>query len=334
MIRVGPSPRRPLLDQWIGDVRSALIALFAGAGCVLLIGATTLANLFLVQCFAREREIAVRTTLGATRARLTRELLVEATMLSIAASAIGVGVAVAGVRVLRALAPASLPRVSEAAVDGRMLGFCALATVLTVLVFGALPAWKTSRAALADFLRRRTWNQRGTAAPFAGWTGHFSTDHCVRIADRSRAFNKEFHSLRGYRPWVSPGGRADRLPNRISGEYPTANRETAFAMQVVEKLATQPGVTAASVSTGWPGRGVGLYPFTVVGDPSPDEDRSSLARATFVSPDYFRTMGITLRRGREILPTNDQRAMPIVVIDDDFAQRIFAGRDRSAGGYA
>ena len=77
--------------------------------------------------------------------------------------------------------------------------------------------------------------------------------------------------------------------------YPTANRETAFAMHVVEQLASQPSVAAASVSTGWPGRGVGLYPFSVVGDPPPDQDRRSLARATFVSPDYFRTMGIALR---------------------------------------
>jgi predicted permease len=109
--------------------------------------------------------------------------------------------------------------------------------------------------------------------------------------------------------------------------YPTASRETAFATQVAEQLSAQPGVTAASVSTGWPGRGVGLYPFTVVSDPSFDPDRAPLARATFVSPDYFRTMGIALRRGRAILPSDDRRAVPVVVIDDDFARRFFAGRD-------
>jgi putative ABC transport system permease protein len=319
---------KPLLDQWIGDVRPALIALLAGAGCVLLIGATTLANLYLVRCFAREREIAVRMALGATRVRLTRELLVEATLLSLTAAAIGVGVAVAGVRVLRALAPSSLPRVSDVAVDGRMLGFCALATVLTVLVFGALPAWKTSRAALADFLRE---GGRGT-----GEVQQRRLQDGLVILQLSVAFvlltgagllMKSLIHLEGIDLGFRPQGVLTAMITLSPERYPTVSRQTAFALQVVEHLASQPGVTAASVSTGWPGRGVGLYPFSVVGGSPPTQDRPSLARVTFVSRDYFRTMGIALQRGREILPSDDRRAVPIVVIDDDFARRFFAGRD-------
>ena len=319
---------KPLLDQWIGGVRPALIALLAGAGCVLLIGATTLANLYLVRCFAREREIAVRMALGATRVRLTRELLVEATMLSLAAALIGVGVAVAGVRVLRGLAPSSLPRVSDVAVDGRMLGFCALATVLTVLVFGALPAWQTSRGTLADFLRE---GGRGTGA-----VQQRRLQDGLVILQLTIAFvlltgagllMESFIHFEGIDLGFRPQGVLTAIITVSPERYPTASRETAFAMQVVEQLASQPGVTTASVSTGWPGRGVGLYPFSVVGDPPPNQNRLPLARATFVSPDYFRTMGIALRRGREILPSDGQRAVPIVIIDDDFAQRIFAGRD-------
>jgi putative ABC transport system permease protein len=318
---------KPLLDQWIGDVRPALIALLTAAGCVLLIGTLTLANLFLVRCFAREREVAVRMALGATRVRLASGLLVEATMLSVAAGAIGIGVAVAGVRVLRALAPSSLPRASDVAVDGRMLGFCALATVVTVLVFGALPAWQTSRGTLADFLREGRATGAAQQRRLQDGLVILQLSIAFVLLIGAGLLMQSFIHLEN----IDLGFRSQGVLTAVIAvspeRYPTASRETAFAMQVVERLTSQPGVTAASVSTGWPGRGVGLYPFMVVGDPPPNQNRPSLARATFVSPDYFRTMGIALRRGREILPSDDQRAVPIVVIDDDFAQLIFTGRD-------
>lgn len=317
---------KPLLDEWIGDVRPALVALLAAAGCVLLIGAATLANLFLVRCFAHEREIAVRTALGATRARLTRELLMEATILSVAACAIGIGLAIGGVRVLRALAPSSLPRVSTAAVDGRMLGFCALATVVTVFVFGALPAWQTSRGTLADFLRE---GGRGTGAAQKRrfQSGLVIVQLMIAFVLLTGAGLLVDSFLRferinlGFRPQGVLTG-VIRVPAQ---RYPTVGRGIAFAMRVVEQLEAQPGVTAASISTGFPGHGFALYPFRVVGEPPPP-DSAPLARMYFVSPDYFRTMGIGLHRGRGILPS-DGGAARVAVIDDALARRFFTGGD-------
>src|SRR6185437_6458560 len=143
----------PLVDQLVGAVRPALIMVLGAAACVLLVGASNLANLFLVRLLAREREIALRTALGATRARLVGELIAEAAILSLAAGAIGVGVAAAGVRVLRALAPATLPRLEQIGVDARVVAFCAACTIATVFIFGVLPAWYTSRGGPADALR-------------------------------------------------------------------------------------------------------------------------------------------------------------------------------------
>jgi putative ABC transport system permease protein len=230
--------------------------------------------------------------------------------------------------VLRVLAPSSFPRVSDVAVDGRMLGFCAIATILTVLVFGALPAWKTSRATLADFL--------GEGARATGAIRQRRLQDGLVILQLTIAFvlltgagllMESFIHLEGIDLGFRPKGVLTASISMSPQRYPTASRESAFAMRVVEQLAAQPGVTGASVSTGLPGRGVGLYPFTVVGDPPPDQDRLSLARATYVSPDYFRTMGVALRRGRTLLSSDDERAVPVVVIDDDFARRFFAGRD-------
>ncbi|MGH2486883.1 MAG: ABC transporter permease, partial [Ktedonobacterales bacterium] len=151
----------PLLDQLVGPVRPALIMLLAAAACVLLIGAANLANLFLVRCLARQREMALRMALGAQRGRLVRELVAEAAVLSLAAGALGIGIAVEGVRVLRTLAPPTLPRLSEVGIDGRVIAFCALASITTVFVFGLLPAWQASRGNMAEFLKE---GGRGTGS--------------------------------------------------------------------------------------------------------------------------------------------------------------------------
>ena len=145
----------PVLDQWLGDVRPALTALLAAAACVLLIGAANLANLFVVRGLARERETVMSScALGSTRARLARELLVEAATLGVAGGTLGIVAAVVGVRILRGLAsPDWLPRVDQVSVDARVVAVCAIASVATVLVFGVVPAWHTSFGNLVDVLK-------------------------------------------------------------------------------------------------------------------------------------------------------------------------------------
>ena len=217
---------------------------------------------------------------------------------------------------------------SHAAVDGRLLGFCILVTLLTVLVFGVLPAWQTSRRTLAGLLREAG---RGT-----GGVQHRRLQDGLVILQLTIAFVlltgagllvETFIHFEHIDLGFRPAGVLTASITASPQSYPTASRETTFAMQVVDQLAAQPGVAAASVSTGWPGPGFGLYPFRVVGDPPLDPNRAPLARVTFVSPDYFRTMGIAVRRGRAILPSDDRRAVPVAVIDDDFARRFFPGRN-------
>ncbi len=143
----------PLLDGIVGDVRPALTMLLSAAACVLLIGAANLANLFLVRYLARDRELALRTALGATRGRLVRELATEALALGVGAGALSVGVASVGVSVLRRLAPPTLPRLGEVGVDDRVVAFCAFMSLVTVLICGVLPAWRASRGQLAGVLK-------------------------------------------------------------------------------------------------------------------------------------------------------------------------------------
>ncbi len=318
----------PVLVQVEGPVRPALVMLLAAAGCVLLIGAANLANLFLVRCVAREREMAVRTAIGATRGRLVGELIVEAATLGLTAGAFGVSVAFVGVRVLRPLAPQWLPRLSQVGVDGRVVAFCAISSIATVLIFGVLPAWQTSRGNLADFLKqggRATGSTRGRQLQDALVVLQVAV--ALILLTGAGLLVESVNYLRRMDPGFRPEGVLTAeidLPDR---RYATPERQAAFMRSVVEQLAAQPGVSDASASDALPGQGASVLAFSIVGDPAPDPGSVPTADAVAVTPGYFRTMGIRLLHGRGLLATDDGRAARIAVVDESFGRSVFAGRD-------
>jgi putative ABC transport system permease protein len=318
----------PLPDELVGDVKPALVALLVAAACVLLIGAANLANLFLVRCLAREREIVLRTALGATRSRLVRELLAEATLLGVAAGAFGVALAYAGVRILRALAPPALPRLDQIGLDGRVVAFCAVTSLATVFIFGVVPAWHTSRSNLADLVKEAA---RGTSS-----ARHHRLQDVLVVLQVAvalvlltgaglllQSFARFQRSDLGYHPDGVLAAQIVLSENR----YPTAMSQTAFASNVVDRLAHVPGVTAASVSSALPGGATIRWEFDIVGDPPPDPANRPTLRPIFVTPEYFRTLGIPMRRGRLLAPMDDQRSTRVAVIDEVLARRFFTNRD-------
>jgi predicted permease len=320
----------PLLDQLVGDVKPALIMLLSAAACVLLIGAANLANLFLVRYLARDRELALRTALGATRGRLVRELLAEALTLGLCAGALGVAVASVGVRVLRALAPRTLPRLSDIGVDGRVVAFCAFTSIATVLIFGVLPAWRASRGNLAGALKE---GGRGT-----GSVQHRRLQDGLVVLQLAVALVlltgagllvKSFDHIAGTDPGFRPEGVLTARIDLPEERYPTPERQAAFVSSVVEQLAALPGVHAASASDLVPGPNGAAWKdgFAIVGDPPVDPSHRSVAVRMVATPDYFRTMGIVVQRGRGVLPTDDARAVKVAVVDELLAQRFFHGRD-------
>ena len=318
---------RPFLDELVGEVRPALVMLLAAAACVLLIGATNLANLFLVRCLAREREMAVRSALGATRRRLVGELVIEAATLGTIAGALGVAAAVAGVRILRALAPPTFPRLSQVGVDYRVVAFCTLVSMATVFVFGVLPAWHTSRGNLAGYLKE---GARGThSAHRLRLQDVFAvTQVAVALVLLTGAglLVKSFEHFRRLDLGVRPDGVLTARINLSALRYPTPERQAAFVGRVVEELAALPGIDAASGSSLLPGVS-NIHGFVIVGDPGPDSTHEGNAYLNPVTPDYFRTMGITLRRGRGILPSDDRRARKIAIVDERLARQAFPARD-------
>ncbi len=318
----------PLIDQVVGKVRPALVMLLSAAACVLLIGAANLANLFLVRSLARQRELAVRTALGAARGRIVRELLVEAGVLGLSAGALGVGLAVVGVRVLRTLAPPVLPRVSEIGVDGRVVAFCALTSIAAVLVFGMLPAWLAARARLADVLKEGG-RGTGSAQSRAFQDGLVVLQVAVALVLLTGAglLVESFSRFARMDPGFRPQGVLTAQLTLPAQRYTTPEQQTAFVSAVLERLSAEPGVVAAAAGDALPNTTLNQNVFAIIGDPAPDPTHVPLAYAIGASPEYFHTLGLRVLRGRGLLPTDGVRAPKVAVVDELLARRYFAGRD-------
>ncbi|HXB25014.1 MAG TPA: ABC transporter permease [Gemmatimonadaceae bacterium] len=317
---------KALLDTVLGAVRPALLMLLAAAGCVLLIGAANLANLFLVRYLARERELAVRTALGASRGRLVRDLVLEALVLGAAGCAGGVALAFGGARALRVLAPPDLPRLDQVGVDARVVAFCALATLVTMLLFGVLPAWRASRGNVADVVKD---GGRGT-----GTARHHRLQNALVVLQVAVAlllltgaglFVKSFERFRhldlGFQP---EGVLTAQLSLPLRSDTGTI---ATFITTAVDRLAAVPGIRSASVSSNLPGVYQFGLMFSIVGDPPPDPAHKPVVAYMCVTSEYFRTMGIPILRGRGILPTDERHSSEIAVVDRLFSRKYFAGRD-------
>jgi putative ABC transport system permease protein len=311
----------PLIDHLLGPIRPALIVLLAAAGCVLLIGTANLANLFLVRCLAREREVTLRIALGATRGRIVRGLVLEALAVGVAGCALGLLLAVGGARALRTLAPASLPRLSQVGVDWRVIAFCAAALIVTVLFFGVLPAWQaTEQRSLATGARQQRRFQDGLVV--------LQVAIAVVLLTGAGLFVASFEHFRR----IDPGYRADGVLTAqfalSQGRYSTADRVAAFLSSTEERLRAQPGVEAVGIAGILPaGELFNSRPFSIIGDPAADPSHMPSAVGNTVTPGYLPTMGIVLRRGRGFEPTDDGRALKVALIDELFARRFFGTRD-------
>ena len=317
-----------LSDSLVGDVRLALIMVLSAAGCVLLIGAANLANLFLVRCLARERELTIRSALGATRGRLVRELVAEAIALGVVGSATGVGFAVGGVHILRALAPSTFPRLDQTGIDWRVVTFCGVTLIATVLIFGLLPAWHASRNAPAGSLKE---GLRGT-----GSAQHHRVQDTLVVIQVGVAlvlltgagllmesFERLVHTDSGFRP---SGIITAQIALPVT-RYSTPEERDLFTRALLNRLGSQPDVHSASVSSAVPTLTSAVLSFTIIGDPNPDPAHTPTVDLVCASPGYLQTLGIKLLRGRWVLATDVRTAQKVAVIDDVLARQFFAGRD-------
>ena len=326
---------RPLVDEVLGGARPALLLLFGAVALLLLMACASAANLVLARGISRERELAVRTSLGAEPLRVFRLLITESLLLATLGGALGTLLAAAAVALVRALGPEDLARLQECAVDGRALLFALLASLAVALVFGALPALRGARISPAASLK-----DGGRVAGASGLRARrflvaFELAAAVVLVVGAGLLVRSFSNLRR----VDPGYDAKNLllaHLSLTGpgfEFPKSwpvlewPAYTAFADSLRERLEAQPGVLGVAFAHQGPADSGWTTGVTVEGRPAPPPGQQDEASYRPVSSGYFRTLGVPLVRGREFGRFDGPGAPPVAVVNEAFAARHFPGED-------
>jgi putative ABC transport system permease protein len=319
-----------LQDFMVEGIRPALILLLLVVGFVLLIACANVANLLLARVAAREREIAVRAALGATRVRLVRQMLAETVVLFVAGGLLGLGLAHFGVKALVAGNPAFIPRAQEIGVDARVLGFTLLVSLATGLVFGLVPALSATGSRLYGALKE------GGRAVAGGRQGRLVRNVLVALEVGialallvvAGLLIRSFARLTGVDPGFKPEGVLTARVSIPELKYPKEEQQSIFFQQLVERLSAIPGVEQAATIFPLPLGGANMVlTYQVEGRPavSPSEQPSAYVR--MISSDYFRAMGIPVVRGRSFDSRDNHGGQPVVIINQTLAARDWPGQD-------
>jgi putative ABC transport system permease protein len=320
----------PAQERLVGKVRPALLVLLGAVACVLLIACANVANLLLARATVRRREIAIRTAIGASRGRVVRQLLTESLLLSALGGAAGLLLAMWGLDVLVAASPADLPRVGEVGLDRYVLAFTVCVTTLTGLVFGLAPALQASKADLNEALKdgsRGGGGDLGRSRLRSLLVVSEVALSLVLLVGAGLLF-QSFRRLLDVAPGFDPENVLTADISVSDTKYPEKAARSAFYREALERIEALPGVEAAGVVDPLPLGGSFIsYTFDIAGRPPfpPGDQPTSARRAT--SPDYFRAMGIPVRRGRAFGEQDKSNAPPVVIINETFARRFFRGED-------
>jgi putative ABC transport system permease protein len=323
---------RPYLDDIVGDVRLPLYILLGAVGFVLLIACTNVANLLLAKAAPRQREIAIRSALGAGRRHLLRQLLTESILLALIAGVIGVLLAAWGTAALVALSPDSLPRAREIGFDWRVLAFTGAISLTTGIVFGLVPAFWGPRVELTDALKE---GGRGATRGGGGLRKSLVVVEValsVMLLVGAGLMLRSFSLLRS----VNPGFRTDHaLTLRVSLPVPEGqisgadeDRFVSFYDRALARLSELPGVTAVGATNMIPLDGNGTDRLIEIEGYEP-RDASDMpdAQNRQATPGWFAAMGIPLVRGRLIERSDDNKAPRVLVVNEAFTKQFFPNGD-------
>ena len=320
---------RPLREELIGDVRPALYVLFGAVVCVLLIANANVANLLLARASVRGKEIALRAAVGASRARIIRQLLTESLLLAGLGGLFGLLIAQWGTEALIRTVPQNIPRISNIQLDAAVLVFTLVVSLATGVIFGLVPAWHASNVDLNAALKT------GTRTGTGGEHKHRLRNALV-MAEVALALIllvcaglliQSFARLGR----VSPGVQTERLLTaRIqlpSVAYPKNENIIAFFDQFLPRIRALPGVESASTIVPLPLSGSNMVTsFDMEEHPLPDGQQNG-APVRIVATDYFKTMGIPVRQGRVFNEHDQMNSAPVVIVNERFANKFFAGQN-------
>jgi putative ABC transport system permease protein len=319
----------PLRDRLVGDVRTTLFVLLGAVGFLLVLACANVANLLLGRAVSRQREMAIRSALGASRARLVKQILVESLVLAGIGCAGGLALAFWTRSVLLSFVPKGIPGLEALPLDLRVLGFAAMSACASALIFGLGPALTAAGAPIAHSLsssgrsliggtRRQLWLNLLASTQLA---------IAIVLLTGGGLMLQSFWNLR-YR---NLGFRPERLlamrlqPSRA--RYPHGAKQTAFLDELLESLGNLPGVDGAAAGDLPPGDGHATNNFVIEGRPEPPAGRGMIAGQFAVSASYFRLLDIPLLKGRTLMESDTVATNPVVLINDALARRYFRGEN-------
>jgi predicted permease len=315
-------PVTPFGDETVGNSRRMLVVLMGAVALVLLIGCADVASLILTRSAARQRELAVRSALGATRGRLIRQLFTESVMLALAGSVAGAALGFGLMRALVALAGERLPRAESIGFDYSILGFTAILAIVTPLVFGVIPASDSEglkESARATGGHRRSWLLGGlVVAQFA-----VAVILSIGAGLLVRSFVRLVHTDPGFRPEQSVRATVT-LP---IGRYPNGQPVVAFYQRAIDAARTMPNVTFVGAGSDLPLGVRERRSFSADGASRTIPDARRLLAATWTAGNYFDALGITLKRGRYFTDADGPQSQRVVIINEQMARLLWPDAD-------
>jgi predicted permease len=318
----------PMQEQMTGTIKPTLLVLLGAVGCVLLIACANVANLLLARASARQKAIAVRSALGASRWRVIRQLLAESVLLSLLGGLVGLLVAFWSVEALSHLSAVNLPRAQEVALDLRVLGFALFVSLLTGVVFGLAPAALMSKLDLQTTLKEGArGSQGGTRNRLRSGLIVSEVAFALMLLVGVGLLLNSFFRLSRVSPGFNPQQALTMQLSLPGKKYADDARRTAFFAQMVERIEALPGVVAAGLAVSLPiasgAPEVFLKVNGRVGGPQP----GYLADFDFCTPDYFRAMGILLIRGRRFEEHDGMSAAGVAIINEALAREYFSNEE-------
>ena len=317
-----------LKEEVVGNVQRLLIILMVAVVCVLLIACANIANLLLSRALTRQKEVAIRNALGASRGRIIRQMLTESVLLSLVGGALGLVLAFGIVYGLRTINPANIPRITEIHLDARSLAFTFAISLLTGVLFGLFPALRASTPDLEESLREGSQRQSASRA-------HNRLRNLLVVSEIalsllllivSGLLIKSFVRLNN----VDLGfDQSNLLTMEIAlpgAKYKDGQSQVAFFQQAVENLKSLPGVQSVGAISDLPLLGGNSTIFEIEGRPV-EQSEKPLTEYRLISPDYFRTMNIQLLKGRYFSEGDHKTAPGVVIVNETMAKRFFPGEE-------
>lgn len=321
---------KTLHEATVGSYRRSLLLLLGAVGVVLLIACTNIANLLLARAATRRKEIALRSALGASRARIVRQSLVENLVLSIAGGTLGLLCAVWGVDLLVKFSPVEVPRLQDVGIDARVFAFTAGVSVLTGLLFGLVPAFRSVRLDLNRTLKEgsRESSESAVRSRLRSLLVVSEVALSVVLLIGAGLLIKSMVQLRG----VNPGFNSENvLVTSLSlsrAKYPKPEQQLAAFREILTRAQSMPGVASAGLIDIVPFGGTSsANTFLIEGQPLPSAQDKPISNRRTITEDYFKAMGIPVLAGRAFNEHDSAKAPPVIIINQSLARKYFANGD-------